>query len=85
MMMFASSLYDGDKHTAEQLPVVLAGKFGGNMKTGRILDYNERGDENRKACSMYLGIMDKMGVQLDRFGDADKRLEGFWADGTSAA
>jgi hypothetical protein len=24
--------------------------------------------------------MDRMGVKLDRFGDSDKRLKGFWAD-----
>jgi hypothetical protein len=25
-------------------------------------------------CSLYLGIMDRMGITLDRFGDADTRL-----------
>jgi hypothetical protein len=25
-------------------------------------------------CSLYLGIMDRMGIKLDRFGDADTRL-----------
>ena len=29
-----------------------------------------RGDENRKLCSLYLSLMDRMGVKLDRFGDA---------------
>lgn len=32
------------------------------------------GDENRKICSLYLSIMDRMGVQLEHFGDADTRL-----------
>ena len=36
-----------------------------------------RGDSNRKLCSLYLGIMDRMGVKLDEFGDADSRLAGF--------
>jgi hypothetical protein len=35
------------------------------------------GDENRKLCSLYLSIMDRMGLKLDRFGDADQRLAGF--------
>jgi len=34
----------------------------------------EKGDENRKVCSMYLSLMDKMGVQLEHFGDANTRL-----------
>ena len=40
-------------------------------------DFGDKGDDHRKLCSMYLGIMDRMGVKLDRFGDADNRLAGF--------
>ena len=80
MLMFASSLFDGDAHSAEQLPIVLAGRAGGAMQNGRILDYFEKGDENRRACSLYLSMMDRMGVQLDRFGDTDKRLPNLWSD-----
>ena len=37
---------------------------------------HQSGDENRKLCSLYLSLMDRMGVKLDRFGDADTRLAG---------
>jgi hypothetical protein len=74
VLMFASSLFDGDAHGADQLPIVLAGKAGGALETGRILDYLDKGNDNRRACSLYLSLMDLMGVQLERFGDADKRL-----------
>lgn len=74
ILMCASSLFDGDLHTADRLPVVLMGKGGGSLKTGRILDYLDKGDEHRKVCSLYLSLMDRMGVQLDRFGDASTRL-----------
>jgi hypothetical protein len=80
MLMLASNLYDGDKHGADQMPIVLAGKAGGAMKTGRVVDYRKKGDENRRACSLYLSMMDRMGVTVDRFGDADKRLAGLWQD-----
>jgi hypothetical protein len=76
LLMFASSLYDGDAHSADQLPIVLAGKAGGALQTGRILDYLDKGDDNRRACSLYLSLMDLMGVRLDRFGDAQQRLAG---------
>ena len=72
--MFASSLFDGDAHSADHLPIVLAGKSGGALRTGRVLDYLNKGDDNRRACSLYLSLMDLMGVRLDRFGDTDKRL-----------
>ena len=53
------------------------GSLGGKLKTGRALDYYEAGDDNRKLCSLYLGIMDRMGVPLREFGDAETRLAGF--------
>ena len=48
----------------------------GTLETGRVLDYTEAGDENRRLCSFYLSLMDRMGVKLDRFGDATERLTG---------
>ncbi len=76
LLMFASSLFDGDAHGADQLPIVLAGKAGGTLQPGRILDYLDKGNDNRRACSLYLSLMDRMGVTLDRFGDSEQRLAG---------
>ena len=74
-LMFLSNLWIGRTHDNSRLPMVLAGGLGGTLQTGRTLDYVKAGDENRKACSLYLSIMDRMGIKLDRFGDADTRLE----------
>ena len=57
-----------------KVPVLTAGTLGRTLETGRVLDYTSAGDENRKLCSFYLSLMDRMGVTLDRFGDADQRL-----------
>jgi hypothetical protein len=75
-LMFLSNLWNGSKHVSTQLPVVLAGGLGGTLETGRSLDYLAAGDENRKMCSLYLGIMDRMGINLDSFGDSNTRLAG---------
>jgi hypothetical protein len=75
MLMFGSNLFDGDAHGADQMPILLAGRGGGSLqKGGRIIDLLEKGDDNRRACSLYLSLMDRMGVQLDRFGDTAQRL-----------
>ena len=74
LLMYASSLFDGDAHSADRLPIILAGKAGGALKTGRVLDYLGQENENRKICSLHLSLMDRMGVKLDRFGDATTRL-----------
>jgi hypothetical protein len=76
-LLFTNSLWSGTRHDATKVPVILAGGLGGTLQTGRVLDYREKGDDNRRLCSMYLGIMDRMGVHQDRFGDADSRLAGF--------
>jgi hypothetical protein len=75
-LLFINSMWSGSKHDSSKVPVILAGGLGGTLETGRVLDYTDKGDDNRKLCSMYLSIMDRMGVKLDRFGDADNRLVG---------
>src|SRR6267142_1778335 len=74
-LMFLSNLWIGRKHDNTRLPLVLAGGLGGALQTGRTLDYTQAGDDNRKMSSLYLSIMDRMGVKLDRFGDAEARLQ----------
>jgi hypothetical protein len=74
-IMFINNMFSGTKHDNKKVPIVTAGSLGGTLKTGRALDYLDAGDSNRKLCSLYLGIMDRMGVRLDHFGDADSRLK----------
>jgi len=74
MMLGGSNLFDGDTHGADQMPLLLAGKGGGTLQPGRVLDYLEQGNDKRRACSLYLSLMDRMGVKLERFGDTDQRL-----------
>jgi hypothetical protein len=75
-LMFLSNLWIGRSHDNTRLPMVLAGGFGGTLTTGRTLDYVKAGDENRKACSLYLSLMDRIGIKLERFGDAHTHLAG---------
>jgi Protein of unknown function (DUF1552) len=71
MLMLCSSMLTGS-HDATQLPVVLLGRGGGRIQTGRVLDY--RSKPNRQMCRLYLSIMRKMNVHLDKFGDATEPL-----------
>lgn len=73
MILFTSSLFDGNAHDSRQLPIVLAGGGGGGtIKGGRMLDYS--GQENRKLCRLHMALMDRMGVKTDHFGDAEQAL-----------
>jgi hypothetical protein len=58
------------------VPLVLAGGLGGKLQTGRTLDYLKAGNDKRKLCSLYLAIMDRMGLKMQSFGDAKEQLAG---------
>ncbi len=73
MLMMCSSMMSGI-HDATKLPVVLLGRAGGKLETGRVLDYG--GKPNRKMCSLFLSMMDKCGVRLKKFGDSKERIAG---------
>jgi hypothetical protein len=73
-LLYLSNMWSGSKHDSTKLPVLTVGGLGGVLPTGRVLDYRNRGDEERKLCSLYLSIMDRMGVELPQFGDAETRL-----------
>ena len=76
VVVFMSNMWSGSQHDSTKVPVLTAGTLGGTLETGRVLDYTTAGDENRRLCSFYLSLMDRMGVRLERFGDAEQRLAG---------
>jgi hypothetical protein len=73
MVLLTSSLMDGNAHDSRELPVVLAGGGGGTITGGRLHDLS--GDANRRLCRLHLAMMDRMGVRVERFGDADQALD----------
>ena len=72
MLMYCSSMLTG-RHDATQLPIVLLGGAGGQIRGGRALDYLEK--PNRKVCSLYLSMLAKFGIRPKEFGDSGEPLE----------
>jgi Protein of unknown function (DUF1552) len=71
MIVFGSGNADGNRHTHNNLPVLLAGSGGGALKPGRYVRHN-----SKPMTNLFLGLADKMGVRnLPRFGDSTGRLE----------
>jgi hypothetical protein len=75
-LVFLSNMWSGTKHDSSKVPLLLVGGLGGTLRTGRVLDYTGHGDENRKLCSLYLALMQRIGVPASRFGDATAPLAG---------
>jgi hypothetical protein len=71
MLLYCSSMLTGG-HDATQLPVVMLGRGGGKINTGQVLDYT--GKPDRQMCRLYMSIMEKMNLPLDKFGDATEKL-----------
>lgn len=70
IMMWGSGLEDGNKHSREHLPFVIAGKGGGTLKTGRYVS-NVRGNQG----DLLGTLLTCAGIPLDRpIGIARKQL-----------
>lgn len=72
MIVYGSGISDGNRHNHDDLPVLLAGKGGGTLKTGRHLRY----PKETPLMNLYLCMLDRMGVHVDSFGDSKGRLKG---------
>lgn len=70
MILYGSGNADGNRHTHDNLPLVLAGHGGGTLNPGR---YVQNG--STPTTNLFLSMADRMGVQnLPRFGDSTGRL-----------
>jgi len=72
MVLFGAGMRDGNAHNPHNLPIVLAGKAGGSLATGRHLVY----DKDTPLSNLYVGMLNRMGVPTDRFSDSTRELEG---------
>lgn len=75
-LMFVSNMWSGSRHDSSKLPVLTVGGLGGKLETGRVIDYTGKADEERRLCGFYLGLLNRMGVKADKFGDATAPLAG---------
>jgi hypothetical protein len=71
MLLYGSSLSDGNKHTHIDLPVALIGGGGGKLKGGRHLRYPSETPMN----NLLLSMLDKAGVPTETLGDSTGKLE----------
>ncbi len=70
MIVYGSGISDGNRHDHDDLPVLLAGRGGGTITPGRHV----RVDRNMPMNNLYLSLLDRVGAQVETFGDAKARL-----------
>jgi hypothetical protein len=72
LLVYGAGMGDGDRHTPINLPAVLAGGAGGQLRGGRHLVY----PDNTPFMNLCITILQKVGVPLDRLGDSTGVLTG---------
>lgn len=72
MVLYGSCLSEGNRHWHNNLPMILAGRGGGTLSPGKLL----AAPDPTPMCNLHLSLAQRMGVNLDRFGDGSERLAG---------
>ena len=72
MILYGSSISDGNEHLHTDLPLVLAGGAAGSIKGGRRLRYAPETPMN----NLLLTMLDKAGVPVpEKLGDSTGRID----------
>ena len=70
LLVYGSPLSDGNMHLYKDLPVLLVAGGATGIRGGRHIRY----PENTPMANLYLTLLDKLGIQIERFGDSTGRL-----------
>jgi hypothetical protein len=70
MILYGSAIADGNRHSHDDLPILLAGKGGGTIRTGKHLRHPNETPLN----NLFLSMLDRMGAGPDQLGDSTGRL-----------
>ena len=67
MIVYGSSLSDGNRHQHDKLPVLLAGAGGGHFRGGRHLSYKS----GTPMTNLYMTMLDGIGIHPEKIGDSN--------------
>jgi hypothetical protein len=68
MVVYGSGNGDGNRHNHDDLPILLAGKGGGTIQSGRHIVFPRRADT--PLTNLFLALFDRMGAPAKNFGDS---------------
>lgn len=71
MILYGSAISDGNRHAHHDLPVLIAGKGAGTIKTGRVMDFERETPLN----NLFLGMADRMGTDIKELGDSTEHID----------
>jgi len=68
MLMYGSGMSNGNRHSRENLPILLAGRASGTIAPGRYVDYNWK--KLTPLSNLYVEMLTRMGIPTTKFGDS---------------
>ena len=71
LVLYGSSLSDGNQHNFSPLPIVLAGNASGQLKGGRHLQFTK----DTRMSNLLAAILNKLDVPTEKFGDGSGVLD----------
>ena len=71
MILYGSAISDGMRHAHHDLPVLVAGKGAGTVKSGRVMEFEKETPLN----NLFLGMGDCMGAGIKELGDSNGRID----------
>jgi len=71
MIVYGSCICDGNSHSHENLPILLAGRANGTLKPGRHVVY----PKGTPLTNLYMSMLDRMNVRPEKIGDSTGKLE----------
>jgi hypothetical protein len=71
LVLYGSSLSDGNQHNFSPLPIVLAGGASGKLKGGRHLQF----PKDTRMSNLLAALLNTLGVPTEKFGDGTGVLE----------
>ncbi len=71
MIVYGAAIGDGNAHNHDNLPILLAGRGGGTLRSGRHVKL----ERETPMTNLYLSMLDRMGVAAERVGDSTGKLE----------
>jgi hypothetical protein len=74
-IVYGSALSNGNVHSPENLPILLAGHGGGRLVTGR----HYRLDDKTPMTNLYRSMLDSVGVRTEKIGDSTGKLDAIFA------
>ena len=71
MVVYGSGIGDGNAHNHDKLPVLLAGKGGGTIQSGRHI----RLERETPMANLFVSMLDRVGAPVPRLGDSTGPLQ----------